>query len=199
MVISLNNLKPKDIEKIVLVIKQGSIVVLPTDTIYGIHASIFLPKTIERVYKLKGRKEEKPFIILINKIEDIKSLGINIKNGIKTFLKNVWPGKVSVIFPISNKKYSYLHKGSNTLAFRMPRDKFLAGIISKTGPLISTSVNPSRKMPAKDIIEAKKYFGNKVDLYIDDGDKKSSPSALIEIKDKKINILRQGSVKISNI
>lgn len=182
MIIKYKDLKSKDKERIVQIIKQAGTVVLPTDTIYGIHASIFLPRAIKRVYKLKGREEKNPFIILINKIEDIESLGINISDNIKIFLKKIWPGKVSVVF-------------NESLAFRMPKNKFLRNIISKTGPIISTSVNTSGKNPARNINDAYRYFGDKIDLYIDAGKRDSAPSTLIEIKNGKIEILRQGSIK----
>lgn len=176
------------IDKIPKTIKQGGLVVLPTDTIYGIHASIFLPKAIKRLYLLKGRQGKKPFIILINEVKDIEKLGINIPDDIRVFLKKVWPGKVTVIFP----------KGTNSLAFRMPKNKLLKEVIFKTGPIISTSVNPSGKDPAKSIKEAFGYFGEKIDLYVDGGRRNGTPSTIIEIKNGKLNLLRQGSVKIDS-
>lgn len=182
MIVKYKSLKSKDKERIIQIINTGGTVVLPTDTIYGIHASIFLPKAIKRVYKLKGRGEKNPFIILINKIEDIESLGINISDNIKIFLKKIWPGKVSVVF-------------NESLAFRLPKNKLLLELISRTGPLISTSVNPSGKNPSRNITDAYRYFGDKIDLYIDAGERNSAPSTLIEIKNGKIEILRQGSIK----
>lgn len=185
------------LENIVQFIKQGKIVVLPTDTVYGIHASIFLPKAIRRIYRLKGRKEKKPFIILVNEIEDIEKLGIAIPSDIKVFLKKVWPGKVSIVFPVKNSAHNYLHRGSDSLAFRIPKSKLLREIVSKTGPIISTSVNPAGLDPARSIKEALKYFGEKIDLYIDAGRRIETPSTVIAIRDGKVILLRKGSVKIS--
>ncbi len=186
MIIKKQGISEANVKTIIDEINKGNVVVLPTDTIYGLHATIKSDSAVNKVYKLKGRQEKKPFIILINKIADIENLGISISDNIKTFLKKIWPGKVSVVF-------------TDSLAFRMPKNKLLSEIISKTGPIISTSVNPSGKKPARSIDQAIKYFGKKIDLYIDDGDKKSSPSTLIEISGGNVKILRQGSVKISSI
>jgi len=82
------------------------------------------------------------------------------------------------------------------LAFRMPKQKKLLNILNKTGPLASTSANLSGQLPAKNIKEAEKYFGRKVDFYIDGGELNNTPSTIISIKRNRFLIIRDGSVNI---
>ncbi len=183
-------------EKLVEVIKKGGVGVIPTDTIYGLVGKALSRKTVKRVYKLKQRNPKKPSIILISKIDDLKLFRIKLDENTKKFLQKYWPGKVSVILPCPYKKFSYLHRGTKTLAFRLPDYLELVDLLKKTGPLIAPSANPESEEPAKTIKEAKKYFGEKVDFYTDVGQLESLPSTLISIKDGKVEVLRQGEIKI---
>lgn len=175
---------------------EGEIVILPTDTLYGIHASALNKKSVEKIYKIRGRAPEKPFIILIGSIEQLGLFKIKVDSKTKEILEKYWPGKVSIILPCPYKEFEYLHRGKNSLAFRLPRKKDLIDLLLKTGPLISTSVNPENKKPASTIFEAKKYFENKIKYYIDQGKLESLPSTVIEIKKGKTTIIRQGDAII---
>ena len=178
-------------------IKNGKIGVIPTDTIYGVAASAFSKKAVARAYKILKRNPKKPFIILIGSIEDLALFDIKLDSATKNILKKLWPGKISVVLPVESRKFEYLHRGTKTLAFRVPKKKSLANLLKKTGPLISTSANPEGAKPAETVAEAKKYFGDDIDFYIDGGKIKSLPSTLVEIKDGKINVLRKGAGKLS--
>ncbi|HAT73700.1 MAG: Sua5/YciO/YrdC/YwlC family protein [Candidatus Moranbacteria bacterium GW2011_GWF2_36_839] len=171
-------------------LKKGEVAVIPTDTIYGLSTNAFSKDSIENIYNIKSRAPEKPMIILISKITDLDLFKIEIDNNTKKILKKVWPGKVSVILPCPNKKFHYLHRGTGSLAFRLPVKTNLIRLLKITGPLVSTSANPEGLPPAKTITQAKKYFDNSVDFYINEGPLESAPSTLIKIEDGKINILR---------
>lgn len=173
-------------ERLVEIIKKGGVGVIPTDTIYGLVGKALSRKTVKRVYKLKQRNPKKPSIILISKIDDLKLFGIKLDENTKKFLQKYWPGKVSVILPC----------GTKTLAFRLPNYPELVDLLNKTGPLIAPSANPESEEPAKTIKEAKNYFGEKVDFYVDIGRLESLPSTLISIKRGRAEILRQGETKI---
>ena len=175
---------------------KGEIAVIPTDTIYGLVGSAKKPKAVEKIYRLKSRNLEKPLIILIKSTQDLKFFGIKLSKSESNLLKNLWPGKISIILPCPYEKFSYLHRGAKKLAFRLPKKKSLLEIIKKTGPLVAPSANPEGKKPATNISEAKKYFGNEIRLYFGQNKLKSRPSTLIELKKDKIKILRQGGKKI---
>ena len=155
---------------------------MPTDTIYGLVGLVFSQKAVERIYRVKKRKKDKPFIILISSLAELGLFGIEASKELSDFLKKAWPGKASIIFPLKSKKFFYLHRGKNFLAFRLPRSDFLKKIISQTGPLVAPSANPEGEKPAQTIKEAKSYFGEKIDFYFDRGKIKSKPSIILEIK-----------------
>ncbi len=184
---------------------KSKIVVLPTDTLYGICTSAFDRPAVESIYEIKGRDENKPFIILISKISDLEKFGISYSliRANKRILESVWPGKVSVILPLeksSLKKFEYLHRGTGKLAFRLPRKKALLAYLKKSGPLVAPSANPQGEKPAESIAEAKKYFGTNVDLYIAGGRLVGSPSTIIEIaNDASVKLVRQGAVRVKYV
>lgn len=174
--------------EIVSILKSGGTGIIPTDTIYGIVGSALLPRTVERIYKIRRRNLQKPMIILLSSMSDIKLFGIVLGKTAKMMLNR---NRTSVILQSRSKKFRYLDRGLRTLAFRLPKNKSLRNFISKTGPLVAPSANPENLPPAKNIEEAKKYFGDKVDFYIDGGIIKGKPSTLIEIKGEKVVTIRK--------
>jgi len=177
----------KDIFKI---IKNGGIGVVPTDTLYGIVGSAFSKSAVERIYSAKGRTKQKPFIILISSLNDLKKFGIVLNKDQKSFLNDVWPGAVSVILSCKSKKFEYLHRGKNSLAFRLPKKKKISAFLKKTGPLVAPSANPQGLIPAHTIGEAKDYFGSDMDFYVSGGLLDAKPSTIIFLSDKGPKTLR---------
>lgn len=178
-------------------VKNDKISVIPTDTIYGVVASAWSKRAMQKARKIMKRDPKKPFIVLIASLKDLDLFEIKLDRETRNMLKKIWPGKVSVILPVKSKKLEYLHCGTKTLAFRFPKKTSLMKLIKKTGPLISSSANPQGKKPAETIAQAKKYFGGTVDFYVNGGKMKSLPSTLVEIKNGRASIIRQGSGKIS--
>ena len=168
---------------IIKILKNGGVGVLPTDTLYGLVGSALSKKTVERIYKLKKRNFKKPFIILISSINDLKIFEIKVDENIKKFLRK---RKTSIILSCSVKKYKYLHRGKKSLAFRIPHKQNLIKLLKKVGPLVVPSANLENKIPAYNIIQAQKYFGDQVDFYINEGIKKSFPSRLIIIENQQV-------------
>jgi L-threonylcarbamoyladenylate synthase len=213
--------------KAALLLKEGAIGVIPTDTIYGICTSAFNKKSVEKIYKLRKRNPNKPCIILISSFNDLKNFNVKLNSWQRKILKKLWPGKVSVVlwtqtiqtsrrlgrtkedfiapawtnqnkisarsaFHSAMSAYKYLHRGTNSLSFRFPKDKLILNILKISGPLIAPSANWEGYEPAKNIKEAKKYFKNKV-FYLDRGNLISKPSTLIDLKNNKIEIIRKGA------
>jgi L-threonylcarbamoyladenylate synthase len=178
------------------ILRRGGVGVVPTDTLYGISASVFCPEAIARIYRLRKRNPKKPLIILISSLGDLKKLGIYPKPKTYKLITNLWPGKVSVVLPCRGKKFSYLHRGTKTLAVRLPQNARLRSFLRKTGPLVSTSVNPEGLPPAKTVSQARRYFGDELDFYIDAGRLDSPPSTLVSFVGGKVKVLRRGAAKI---
>ncbi len=128
-------------KKAALFLKDGAIGVIPTDTIYGICASAFDKKAVEKVYKLRKRNPKKPVIVLISSLNDLKKFNVSLDIWQKKILKQVWPGKVSVVLKCPSAKFSYLHRGIKILAFRLPKKSELLKILSISGPLVAPSAN----------------------------------------------------------
>lgn len=187
-----------DWQKAEYVLGHGGVAVIPTDTLYGLVANAFDKQAVERVYLVRGRDKDKPCIILISSFNNLKKFGIKLTSEQKEFLQTVWPGKVSVILPCPLKKFEYLHRGTKTIAFRMigSRNKNLLKILTSVGPLVAPSANPQGKTPARNRKEARMYFGKAVDSYVCVGIKNSKPSTLIEYKNGKLIVLREGQVVI---
>lgn len=180
-------------------LKKGGVGIIATDTLYGLVGSALNKETVERIYQIKGRSENKPFIILISSIEDLRLFDILIDEKVKNYLKQTWPSPVSVILPCPSEKFAYLHKETQNLAFRLPDDEKLLDLLKETGPLVAPSANPQGKPPAQTIEEAKKYFGDNLDFYSGKGKLTGSASTLIQIKNDEIKILRQGTFTIGSL
>lgn len=172
-------------------LRNGGVAVLLTDTLYGVVGQALNKKTISRIYKIKSRNNNKPLIILISSTDDLKMFGIKTDNELMLNLKKFWPGPVSIILPCEAKKFEYLHRGTKTLAFRLPIKKSLIRILKKTGPLVAPSANPENLPPAQNINEAKKYFGKNVDFYLKGLKPSNKSSKIIKIINGEIEIIRK--------
>jgi L-threonylcarbamoyladenylate synthase len=180
------------------ILNKDGVVVLPTDTLYGIVGKALSKKTVERIYEIKGRDKSKPFIVLITSYKDLEIFGVKVGEEQAKILPKFWPGKVTVILPCALKKFEYLHRGEKSIAFRMigKKNKNLFNLIKKVGPVVAPSANPQDLDHANNIREAKKYFGSKIDLYINGGLRKGKSSTLVKFENNKLIVLRQGQVKI---
>ncbi|MDD4803552.1 MAG: L-threonylcarbamoyladenylate synthase [Candidatus Paceibacterota bacterium] len=181
-------------QKYIDILKNSGVGVIPTDTIYGIACSVFSKDALDRIFEIKGRDENKPPVVIISNVEELNIFSINLTNKAKEFINKYWLGKVSIIFDIS-PEYSYLDKNRG-LAIRLVNEPKIKEFLEKTGPLATSSANTQGLPLAKNIEEAKKYFGDKVDFYYDVGDLISEPSTLVKISGDNIEVLRQGAVKI---
>lgn len=170
-------MKKEEIKKI----KNGAIAVIKTDTLYGICGSALNKKTVEKIYSIKKRNKSKPFIVLIPSIISLKKFDVKVSTNLKKFLDKIWPGPISVLLPIENKKFEYLTRGTKKIAFRVPDKKDLVAILKKTGPMVAPSANTEDCESAKNIARARKYFGDKVEIYKDKGKTSSSHSIIIDI------------------
>ena len=196
-------------KQLISLLKNGAVGVLPTDTVYGLVCRADNQPAVKRLYGLKKR-EKKPGTVIAADIDQLVKLGLKYR-----YLKAVeqyWPGAVSIIIPTGNstgnatkhlhfltavRKCRYLDLGRNSLAVRLPKGESLQKLLKQTGPLLTTSANATGKPPANNIAEAQKYFGNRIDFYVDGGDLSNrKPSTIIKIIDDEVEVIRQGLVNI---
>lgn len=168
----------------------GHTVVIPTDTLYGVLALADNDEAVNKVYKIKGRDPDKPAIILIGDFEDPKKFDITLSKWQEEQVNKFWPGKVSIILACNSDRLFYLHRGTRSLAFRLPDDPVLRKLLKFTGPLIAPSANPEGADPALVIEKAQEYFGEQVTLYADAGERRSEPSTLISLVNDEFQVLR---------
>ncbi len=191
----------KDWKELEEYLKRDKIVVAPTDTLYGILANALNKNLVEKVYKIKKRKPEKPYIILIPDVKFLSIFGIKPSEKERKLLEN--KGITVVIdLPVDvQKEFEYLHRGQKSLAFRIPAKKELLKVLKNIKkPVIAPSANPEGLPPAESIEKAVEYFENQIDLYLDEGSLKNiKPSTIVKLKDKKPVILREGNISISQI
>jgi L-threonylcarbamoyladenylate synthase len=171
-------------------ILAGKIGVIPTDTLYGLVGSALNKETVERIYEVRHRDQRKPCIVLISSTDDLKRFGIETTPVMRQILNDVWPGPVSVILPCTDNAFEYLHRGTDSLAFRFPNNKELLTLLRTTGPLIAPSANPEGMPPATTIATARDYFGDSVDFYVDGGVRNGTPSRLARIKGAELSFIR---------
>ncbi|MDE2018932.1 MAG: threonylcarbamoyl-AMP synthase [Patescibacteria group bacterium] len=184
--------------KVIKALREGGMGVMPTDTIYGLVGSALNKRTVYRLIRLRRRDLKKPFIILISSVGDLELFDITPGRRTQALLKMWWPGKVSVIMPLKRdqgirRAFAYLHRGTNRLAFRLPKPAWLRNLLSETGPLVAPSANLPDKPAVRTVREAKKYFGNRVDFYWDAGKLERKPSALVRIDGRGVTVLRPGA------
>jgi len=170
-----------DFERALAPLAAGQLVVLPTDTIYGLVCSAHLPESVERLYTVRRRNPKAPCIVLIGSVRQIASFGIELSTDVQTLLSSYWPGPTSIVLPSSDPRWSYLRRGGSTLAFRLPDYPALQSLLVAAGPVVAPSANPADQPPATTIAEAKDYFGDAVDVYIDGGRLAGAPSQLIAL------------------
>ncbi len=175
--------KNDSVPDILKILNNSGIVIMPCDTIYGIVG--VAPDSENKIRTLKGRAEEKPFLLLIKKEWVYRFTKIEIGS----YFLNLWPAPLTLIVP-GLDGYSK--------AIRVPDDNRLQNILSELNkPLYSTSVNRSgyKNLSKSDDIE--KEFGSKVDLFVNEGDLNSGlPSTIIDISKKPYKMVREGACSI---
>lgn len=182
-----------DNAQLVTALKKGDLVAMPTDTIYGLCVDAKNPKAVAKLYDLK-RREGKPGTVVASSIDQLVELGI--KRRYLTAVEHLWPNSLSIVIP-TGMSLPYLDHGIGSVAVRITGDKDLYRLLEVTGPLLTSSANQPGKKPASTIDEAKDYFADLVDLYVDGGDlSDAEPSTVIRVVDDAIEILRPGAVKI---
>lgn len=193
-IIKINQRNPENegIEIARQAMKQGSIVVYPTDTVYGIGANIFDEKAILKVYSLKKRSTTKPLSICLSSIRDVE-LVAHMDERSKEIAEKILPGPYTLIFKKRGEVPSILTAGSDKIGIRIPNSK-ICNLLSNNFPITSTSANLSgQKVPEspEDILN---YLGDQVDVLLDAGVcKHGIHSTVIDMTVYPPKIIRKGA------
>lgn len=180
-------------DEIAELFKQGAVGVIPTDTVYGLACLASNQEAAKRLYALK-RRERKPGTIIAADIDQL--IGLGIKARYLKAVEHFWPNPLSIIIP-TGLDLGYLHLGTQSLAVRIPKITKLSRFIGKTGPLLTTSANLPGEPVSATLKDARRYFGENADFYVNGGDLSNhEPSTIIRIVDDNIEIIRPGAVNI---
>ncbi|SDK07314.1 translation factor SUA5 [Cryobacterium psychrotolerans] len=150
-------------------IGRGALVVIPTDTVYGIAADAFNPDAVQRLLDAKGRGRESPPPVLIPGIPTLDALAQDVPQPVRDLVAEFWPGGLTVVLNAQPSLVWDLGETRGTVALRMPSDKIALELLAETGPLAVSSANRSGLPAAIDAEGAEEMLGNSVSVYLDGG------------------------------
>lgn len=175
-----------------MALKKGSIIIYPTDTVYGIGANVFDEEAILKVFSIKKRPLNKPLSICISRIEDIKQVA-KIDSKIETIIRNILPGPFTIILKKNDNISSLLTAGSDKIGIRIP-DNSVCMDLSRDFPITSTSANLSGYDIPESADEVLNQLGSSVDIMMDAGIcKHGIPSTVIDMTVYPPKVLREGA------
>lgn len=188
------------IHKTANIILNGGIAVIPTETVYGIAASIYNENGINKIFEAKQRPSDNPLIVHISKLEQLEELIDDINEVSKKMIDHFWPGPLTLIFKAKNRLNRNITGGLDTVAVRMPDNAFTLALIDITGPIAAPSANISGKPSGTEISDIFEELNDKVDIIIDEGLSKCGlESTVINPLINPPVILRKGSIPKESI
>lgn len=150
-------------------IGRGELVVLPTDTVYGVAADAFNVAAVQRLLDAKGRTRQAPPPVLIPGIPTLDALAEEVPEEVRTLVRKFWPGGLTIILPARSSLHWDLGETGGTVALRMPSDRVALELLSETGPLAVSSANLSGEPAASTVSDAERMLGSSVSVYLDGG------------------------------
>lgn len=175
---------PEAFPALLRVLNEGGVAIAPGDTMYGLIGAV--PDSQEKLRRVKGRGEEKPFLQLLADptwIARVSDMPVPAR------LSRFWPGPLTLVLP---------DRAGGTIAVRVPDSSFLRGVVRAVGrPLYSTSVNRAGSPPLTNVNDICHEFERDVDIIFDDGDHPpGEPSTLLDITSRPYKVLRQGALHL---
>lgn len=155
----------------------GGLVVVPTDTVYGLAAALDRPASIARIFELKDRPRSKPLAVLAADMAQASAVAI-FDDPARKLAGESWPGPLTIVLS-SARHLGQLGGDGETVGVRVPGHPFCLSLLKMTGPLAVTSANPSGAPTPKKMEEIAELFGDAVDLYIDGGEASAAPSRVV--------------------
>ena len=148
-------------------IGRGELVVLPTDTVYGVGADAFDPAAVQRLLDAKGRGRQSPPPVLIKGLNTLAALTESVPDVVRPLLDEFWPGPLTVIFRAQPSLTWDLGETRGTVALRMPSHPLALELLEETGPLAVSSANLTGRPAATTAADARDMLGDSVSVYLD--------------------------------
>jgi len=189
------------VSKAVSLLGRGDVVVFPTDTIYGIGASISNKSGVKKIFSVKSRSPDKPLIIYVADFEQLQQVTQEIPESTIESLRKIWPGAMSGIFPKTGIVPSFVTSGKDTVAVRIPNHQLCLELVRRVGhPLAVTSANVSGMETQKTAPEVAAQLGERVPLVLDGGpNPEQQPSTLVDFTGSPTQLLREGAWSFSKL
>jgi tRNA threonylcarbamoyl adenosine modification protein (Sua5/YciO/YrdC/YwlC family) len=199
MMLSINsqNPQPRFIKKVADVLRDGGVIIYPTDTVYGLGCALLNKKGIEKIYDLKKRSRKNPLSFVCSDLKHISEYAKVTDYAYKT-MKRLLPGPYTFILEASRLVPKIILPKRSTTGIRVPDNQICLALVKELGqPVISTSVKTQEGELLGDPALIKEYFGRTVDLIVDGGMILPQPSSVISLVDDNIEIIRIGKGDIS--
>lgn len=194
------NPNPRDVRKVAEVLREGGIIIYPTDTVYGLGCDITNSKAVEKVARFKGIKIEKSnFSFICSDLSHLSDYSRPISNSVFKLIKKNLPGPFTFILEANNNVPKYFKGKKKTVGIRIPDNNIIRDIIFELGnPILSTSIRDEDEIreyttDPELIYEKYKDFA---DLVIDGGPGELTPSTIVDCTTDEITILREGKGKL---
>jgi len=181
----------KSVAEAAKVLVGGGVVVYPTETVYGIGASIYIPEAVERVFEIKGRERGMPLSVAVASFEMIEQVA-SISEDDLALLRKVLPGPVTILVEKDSDLPDTVTAGSPLVGIRFPDHPIALELIGMAGPITSTSANLSGQKPPASIAELDPKIAKKVDFVLDGGRSRfAQPSTLLDLEARRV--IREGA------
>ena len=188
------------IEAATLAVQRGELVVIPTDTVYGLGADAFAPEAVAAVLVAKGRGREMPPPVLVPNPRTVDGLAANVPAYARDLIQAFWPGPLTLVLHAQSSLMWDLGETNGTVALRMPQDPTALKLLAEVGPMAVTSANVSGQPAAKTILEAAAQLGSAVSVYLDAGPSAGAlASTILDCTGAAPVILRAGAVSAGQI
>jgi tRNA threonylcarbamoyl adenosine modification protein (Sua5/YciO/YrdC/YwlC family) len=179
---------------------RGDLVVLPTDTVYGVAADAFNPSAVQKLLDAKGRGRTSPPPVLVPSIETLDALAEHVTPEMRSLAEAFWPGGLTIVVPARTTLAWDLGDTNGTAALRMPDHAITLELLRESGPLAVSSANLTGKPAALTATEARDALGDRIAVYLDSGESSGSRvgSTIVDatptVTGKPVCVLRDGTV-----
>ena len=200
-VVILQSSAPNAIEWTADRLQQGGVVAIPTDTVYGIAASLAHSEALDRIYEIKGRPDHQPLPVLVSSPDEIEHIAEEIAPDVALLLDMYWPGPLTVVLPARPGMPARVTAGGETIGVRMPNHPLAIEVIAKAGGAVAcTSANRSGEPPACAAGEVAASLGAQLDLILDGGIAPGGvASTVVAVNGTDLQILREGAIPSERI
>ncbi|GIU96298.1 MAG: hypothetical protein KatS3mg013_0101 [Actinomycetota bacterium] len=182
-------------------LERGELVVLPTDTVYGLAARPDDPAATEAIFRAKGRPKDLTLPVLVASLEDARRVGV-LDPRAERLARALWPGPATLVVPRTEASRPWSLGGQGeTVGLRIPDHRLARALLVRTGPLAVTSANRSGEPPAATCEELVGIFGDRVAVYLCDEAEPLAgrPSTVVDLADERPRVLRAGALDPATI